>query len=196
MAEASIHPFKPAIPKTATKLLIGTLPPDGAHFYFSNSPNTRLWDILSAIKDGSSTLEKGGYKKSKDEKLNILENLNLGISDIILNYERAAYASTNDTDIIPKKYNDLVKLAISFRITELLFVYENALKWFSHSLKENQPVPVKELKEKYQLGEQEKIIHNGIEIKCILLPSPLNRGRKNETLQFKLEEYRKYIRNK
>ncbi len=40
-----LHPFKPIIPDNAKKLLIGTLPPESAPFYYSNSSNTRLWDI-------------------------------------------------------------------------------------------------------------------------------------------------------
>lgn len=44
------HPFEPFIPNNAKKLIIGTLPPENIPYYYSNSPNTRMWDLLSAIK--------------------------------------------------------------------------------------------------------------------------------------------------
>jgi len=184
------HPFKPEIPKTATKLLIGTLPPEGVKFYFSNSANTRLWDILTAINNGSNVIGTGSNNLSNSEKIKILENLKIGISDIIYGYERDSVESTKDTDINPKEYKDLVQLASDNNIKELLFVYQSALKWFIHSLDNTEPVRLKKLNARYELGSQ---LIAETTIKCILLPSPLNRGRKDETLEFKLLEYKKYI---
>lgn len=187
------HPFEPQIPGTATKLLIGTLPPEGVKFYFSNSSNTRLWDILMAIENGETHVGVGGNDLSDSYKIKILKGLKLGISDIIHSYERDAYNSTKDSHINPKKYNDIVQLALDRNINELLFVYQSALKWFMHSLEKNEPQRLSKINAKYEVGEQVEIKVQGKTVKLTLLPSPLNRGRKGETLEYKLKTYRKYI---
>ena len=187
------HPFKPRIPKKATKLLVGTLPPDEVQFYFSNSSNTRLWDILTAIKNGDNYVGSGGNNLSGEEKVEILKELKIGICDIIYTYERDEFHSTKDIHINPKSYNDLVKLALDNNIEELLFVYQSALKWFIHSLKKIEPIRLKQIGVKYKVGRQEEINIQGKIIKSTLLPSPLSRGRKDETLAFKLRTYRKFI---
>lgn len=187
------HPFKPLVSSSTKKLLIGTLPPEGVTFYFSNSSNTRLWDILSALNNQTPIIGQGGNKLSDIEKTKVLENLNLGISDIIYGYERDDYESTKDIDIQPNEYSNLLKLAHDNEIDELLFVYQSALKWFIHSLKNESPVRLKKIREKYNVGLQGNINYKGKSIKCVLLPSPLNRGRKGETLEYKLSYYKKYI---
>jgi G:T/U-mismatch repair DNA glycosylase len=188
-----IHPFKPQISKTTRKLLIGTLPPEDVIFYFSNSSNTRLWDILTAINENTNYIGSGGNSLSYKQKIEILEKLKIGISDIIYGYERDQYHSTKDSHIKPKKYNDLLQLALDNNIHELLFVYQSALKWFVHSLGKTEPIRLNKIKTKYNIGRQQEIQVQGKTIKCTLLPSPLNRGRKGETLDFKLAFYRKYI---
>ncbi len=187
------HPFKPLISNGTRKLLIGTLPPEEVKFYFSNSSNTRLWDILTAISEGSDVVAKGGNIMSDQEKINILKKLGLGITDIIYTYERDDYYSTRDADINPKTYLDLLGLASKKEISDLLFVYQSAYKWFLHSLQKAEPVRLKRLKGKYGTGWQNRIEYKGAFINCTLLPSPLNRGRKGETLLYKLAFYRSHI---
>lgn len=187
-----IHPFKPLIPRTATKLLVGTLPPEGVTFYFSNSPNTRLWDILKAISENSNSIGRGGNLLSNSQKTGILKSLNIGITDIIYGYERDDMNSTKDKHIIPLQYNDLLQLAVDHNINELLFVYGSAFSWFMHSIEKSTPVKILRLK-RYPLVETMKIEFKGKSIKCIQLPSPLNRGTKGQTLQYKLAVYRKHI---
>jgi G:T/U-mismatch repair DNA glycosylase len=186
------HPFKPQISKATKKLLIGTLPPENVPFYFSNSTNTRLWDILSAIKENKNHVGSGGNNLSNVEKIEILEKLKIGITDIIYGYERDE-PSTKDKHIDPKEYNDLLQLALDNNIDEMFFVYQSALKWFIHSLKKTEPVRLKKLKGKYIIGRQPEILAQEKIIKCTLLPPPLNRGTKGQTLDFKLGFYRKHI---
>lgn len=187
------HPFKPQISKETKKLLVGTLPPEGVPFYFSNSSNTRLWDILTAIKDNEKQIGSGGNHLSDDKKKDMLEQLGIGISDIIYRYERDQHNSVKDEHIDPKEYNDLRQLAVDNNIEELLFVYQSAFKWFLHSIEKSTPVRLNKLKGTYLVGQQQSIEFKGKTIKCTLLPSPLNRGRKDETLVSKLAIYRKYI---
>jgi len=111
------HPFEPLVLTNTKKLLVGTLPPEEVPFYFSNSSNTRLWDILTAINTKSETVDKGGNSLSAEQKINILRSLNLGISDIIYKYERDEYHSTKDKHIDPKKYSDLLQFVYSPEIS-------------------------------------------------------------------------------
>lgn len=188
-----LHPFKPIIPDNAKKLLIGTLPPESAPFYYSNSSNTRLWDILTAINEGTPIVGKGGYLFDKNRKIQLLKDLNIGMTDIILEYERAVPKSPSDKDIIPKRYNDVLQLAVKHNIEEFLFVYQSTWKWFIHSQQRLPPVTMGRLTGLFQTGPQATITHQGKQIKCTLLPSPLSRGTKGLTLAIKLEMYKQYI---
>ena len=190
------HPFKPQISKVTKKLLVGTLPPEEVEFYFSNSSNTRLWDILKAINNKAKVVGKGGNLLSGSEKIQILDDLQIGIGDIIYRYIRDEYHSTKDKHIEPIEYADLLQLAVDNGISDLLFVYQSALKWFNHSLEKGKPIRLQKLKTKYNIGFQKEMSFQGKTIKCILLPSPLNRGKKGQTLDFKLELYCKYILGK
>lgn len=187
------HPFQPLISPVTRKLLIGTLPPEDVKFYFSNSSNTRLWDLLYAISQKTNEVGTGGNNYSNSKKVKILDSLRVGISDIIYQYERDEYYSTKDTHIHPKEYKNILQVAIDNNIDELLFVYQSAYKWFIHSLGTADPVRLKMLKGKYSFGPQPTIDFQGRTINCILLPPPLNRGGKGQTLAFKLEFYKKYI---
>ena len=187
------HPFNPLIFKSTRKLLIGTLPPEGVDFYFSNSSNTRLWDILQAIYLGNDVVGRGGNLLSKKEKNAVVEGLGIGISDIIYEYQREVESSTQDAHIIPVEYKNLLELAVEHGIKEFLFVYSSAYKWFLHSLTGNVPVVLRSLRGANKVGELEVFLYKGLSIKCVLVPSPLNRGRKGETMLSKLEVYRRYI---
>ncbi len=95
------HPFEPIIFRHSKSLLIGTLPPETAPFYFSNSPKTRLWDILYAIDKDEHTVPKNKYLIPEEEKIKILKNLSLSLTDIILDFDRKDMNSVQDNDIIP-----------------------------------------------------------------------------------------------
>jgi G:T/U-mismatch repair DNA glycosylase len=192
------HPFNPLIQKGTKKLLVGTLPPESAPFYFSNSSNTRLWDILYAIEQKLPVVYKGGNDLSEKTKKGILKQLNLGITDIIYGYERVEghFDSTRDKHIIPIEYKDLKKLVLKESIDEILFVYQSAYKWFVHSLTGDNPVRLYRIKDKYKIGYLESVKVADRSIKCVLLPSPLNRGQKGQNLAFKLDFYKKHILGK
>lgn len=191
------HPFEPLVFEETKKLIIGTLPPETAPFYFSNDRNTRLWDLLFSIDKDFSEISTNSNNLEREAKCEILKRLNLGIADIIYKYDREVNSSTKDDDIIPKEYKNIIEIAENSNINEFLFVYQNAYKWFLHSLSKQYPVKTRNLNnQKYQIGFLQNIKFKSKEINCYLLPSPLNRGRKGETLLFKLDFYRKLILNK
>lgn len=188
------HPFQPIIEKDTTKLIIGTLPPEGSSFYYSNSSNNRLWDFLKGIYDNSLEIPVKSTKLPIEDKLLIIENLSIGFADIILEYERENN-STLDSDIIPLRYQDIDDLILNSAVTELYFVYKNAAKWFLHSRKRVSPVklsklnnlkiPTEEIFYSYEL--------NGRLINAMVLPAPLNRFTKKDELKEKYNIYKKYI---
>ncbi|MEZ5199107.1 MAG: hypothetical protein R2764_22810 [Bacteroidales bacterium] len=174
---------------------MGSLPPETADFYFSNSTKTRLWDILTSVYNQSETVCKNSNTKSESEKMELLKSLNLGINDIILDYDRTDYNSVSDNDIIPMKYSNLVDNIRNVQVDKLLFVYQSAAAWFLHSLENSEPVPSSKLNTKIEYGTFKELSIKGRNVKCILLPNPLNRGKKGETLDFKLQQYKKEIRD-
>ena len=187
------HPFKPLIFDNSSKLLIGTLPPETAPFYFSNSKNTRLWDILKSINDNNPEISKDSIHLPDQEKIKILKSLSLGIYDIIYKYDRTDNNSTSDKHIIPLQYSDIISLIENTSIKELLFVYKNAANWFLHSLSGANPVKSNKLKSKLNYGVFKELTINNKKITCSLFPSPLNRGKKGENIKYKLDFYKKEI---
>ena len=187
------HPFKPFILQNSKNMIIGTLPPDNIEYYYSNSANTRMWDLLKSIKE-KTEIPRNSYLISKDDKQNLLTNLNLSMTDIILEYKREK-DSTADKDIIPIKYNNIENIINNTSITNLLFVYKSALQWFLHSLDKKAPIKLSKLPP--LKNKEYDVIHtillNQKSVNCILLPNPLNRGRKGQTLEVKKEIYKKYI---
>lgn len=188
------HPFEPLIFPNTKKLLIGTLPPESAKFYFSNSSNTRLWDLLNSINKNILEIKPGSNLFEKEKKEQILRNLKLGITDIIFEYERDYIDSVKDEHIKPIRYKKITDCIIDTQVETLLFVYKNAAKWFLHSLSSDNPVRITELHQNIPLGKfDEQKIGNKI-VSFVLLPAPLNRGRKGETLGEKLKTYRAWIK--
>ena len=181
------HLFKPFIIKNSTNMIVGSLPPEGSAFYYSNSPNNRMWDLLRSIQKDLDVLPKNGYSLSVEEKREILHVLNLSMTDIILEYERKE-DSSKDSDIIPLKYNNLADVTAHTSIANLLFVYKSALEWFLDSLKQKTSISTKEY------GKICSVCLNEKNINCILLPNPLSRGKKGETLEVKKAIYEKWIR--
>ena len=197
-----IHPFHPYIIKNSKSIIIGTLPPEGTSFYYSNSRNTRMWDILKSIQEKSNDIPKGSYELKINEKQDILSSLNLSMADIIYEYTREK-ESTDDKDIIPIKYLDIKQQIKNTSIVNLLFVYESAARWFLHSLNSNTPAKLSMVAKLPMIKEQKcnkddvDVFHtfklNGRTRQCILLPNPLNRGKKGCTLEKKKEIYKKWV---
>jgi len=90
-----IHPYQPFIPKNATKLIVGTLPPprfttgdlkeDDVNFCYG-SRDGMLWKIINAIFDLGLVYENINFaiKQRKD----FLEKNGIGICDIVDRAER------------------------------------------------------------------------------------------------------------
>jgi G:T/U-mismatch repair DNA glycosylase len=188
------HPFKPIIFEDTKALIVGTLPPDTAPFYFSNSPRTRLWDILKSILEEKLIVCTGSFKLPTEQKIEILKELNLGIHDIIYEYERKDQNSGKDIDVIPHAYADIPAAIKGTKVERLVFVYKSAASWFLHSLTNAPPVLYSKLKYDIEYGTFHKLRIENKDVDCVLIPNPLNRGRKKgETLEEKLSIYKNYL---
>lgn len=90
MENRSIHPYAHYIPKNATKLIIGTMPPyrfctqdlepGDVNFYYGSKDNC-FWTLISEI-----TTIKLDFENSEcaiNQRKNLLRKLNIGITDII-----------------------------------------------------------------------------------------------------------------
>jgi hypothetical protein len=153
-----------------------------------------LWDILYAIEKDEDTVPKNKYLIPEEEKIKILKNLSLSLTDIILDFDRKDMNSVQDSDIIPYSYNNIKSLIADTEITQLLFLYKNAALWFLHSLKGEDPVPINQIRNEIHSPEFHTFNLNNREISCTVLPMPLNRGKKGETMIYKLGIYKERIR--
>ncbi len=75
-----------------------------------------------------------------------------------------------------------------------LFLYKNAALWFLHSLNGQDPVPINQIRDKIHSPEFLTFNLNNRNISCTVLPMPLNRGKKGETIAYKLGIYKERIR--
>ncbi|HYV95307.1 MAG TPA: hypothetical protein VE978_26260 [Chitinophagales bacterium] len=139
---------------------------------------------------------KNSNKLSDAEKRKVLEKLNLGIMDIIWGFERDQEDSTKDKHIDPKEYKNILELLKGTDVNEILFVYKIAAKWFLHSLTGEAPLRVSRLKKyKIENGTFHEMVVGNRKVKFTLLPSPINRAKKGETLNKRLEVYKKHIKD-
>ncbi len=113
----SIHPFEPFIPANATRLIIGTIPPErfciegkelnsnDVKFYYGSDDNS-FWKII-----GEDILKKpfeNGHASDKpiQQRKKYLTEMNLGITDIVSSCNRKNHSST-DKDLMDIEHKDL-----------------------------------------------------------------------------------------
>lgn len=89
------HPYKPFIPKNATKLIVGTLPPprfstknllDGDIDFCYGSRNGQLWRIIDEIFELEFVYETSD--KAIRQRKNFLTQHHIGICDIVASCKR------------------------------------------------------------------------------------------------------------
>ena len=184
------HPFEPILTQNSEVMIIGTRPPIDADFYYSNNSNNRFWDILRAIIENknSNDLPREGFSLFKEEKMEILNKLNVSLADILEEYELSDENSPSDDVINPIKIRNIDELIKDTKINKLLFTYKKAAELFLKDKEINiNNVNLEPGKLFYEYKLKDRII------KCYLLPNPLNRGRKGETLDLKLNIYKSLI---
>lgn len=88
----SKHPYKPYIPKDATKLIIGTMPPyrfcvepqklfnDDVDFYYGSRDNY-FWKLIAEVT--GTQLERENSEAAVNQRKALLSKHNIGITDVI-----------------------------------------------------------------------------------------------------------------
>lgn len=90
MENYSIHPYEPYIPLTATKLIVGTIPPyrfcfqklepEDVNFYYGSKDNA-FWELVSEAT--GVQLDYVNSKEAIEQRKNLLCKLNIGVTDVI-----------------------------------------------------------------------------------------------------------------
>ena len=169
----SQHPFQPYVPVNATKLIIGTIPPprfckkpqclfeEDVNYYYGSRDN--YWPLLEVIFE--TRFEYSNNCKSIEQRQKLLENLNIGITDIIDNciHEKDSALDKDLKEIVLK---DIDSLLINFlAIDTLIYTSEFVKKLINnhfntyHSLNSHNP-------------KHQTVKINGKLFKVIILYSP------------------------
>lgn len=112
----SFHPYKPFIPEKATKLIIGSLPPErfcvipkqfkerDVDFYYGSRDN-HFWKILEEVTQ--TKLEYANTEKAVEQRKQLLEGLHCGITDIIASCDRSEN-SASDSNLTNINYQPIL----------------------------------------------------------------------------------------
>lgn len=122
------HPYDPFIPNSATKLIVGTLPPPrfstgilkhGDVDFSYGSIDGQLWPILDTLFN--LNLEFKNSKKAIDQRKQFLDKKGIGICDIVASAKREKI-DASDLGMQDIKLRDLVRILKKYpRIHTLLF---------------------------------------------------------------------------
>lgn len=128
-----IHPYHPFIPKTATKLIVGTLPPPrfstgllkkGDVNFCYGSIDGQLWPILDSMFDLKLKYEDTAF--AIDQRKQFLLSRGIGICDIVGSAQREKI-DASDNGMRDIKLRDLVSvLKVHSNIKILLFTGGNS----------------------------------------------------------------------
>lgn len=128
-----IHPYPPFIPNSATKLIVGTLPPprftlgilkEGDVDFCYGSRDGLLWPILNKIFQLNLTFET--TEEAVRERQNFLTKKQIGICDIVASAKREKI-DASDLGMKDIELRDLIQTLQKFpSITTLLFTGGNS----------------------------------------------------------------------
>ena len=126
----SKHPYEPYVPKWATKLIIGTIPPyrfcvnsqkiekDDVLFYYGSRDNY-LWDIFAELSNHK--LDKANTDVAIKQRKELLDKFRIGITDIIATCIHKD-GKSDDASLQNIKFKDIEKLlADNPKIDTLLY---------------------------------------------------------------------------
>lgn len=154
-------------------------------FFYPNIGKNSLWSFLSQAFSGNQ------LPLNKSEKEKFLRDHNLGMTNLI----QAAYCKPNNSDdsqiVIHSLKTEIGPRLKDSKVIDLYFTSANTRNLFWLFLEMN--------KYEYQFIEDNKdSSHSKISLferdfAVYTLPTPVNRGRKGETKDWKLAQYRKML---
>lgn len=128
-----IHPYSPFIPETATKLIVGTLPPPrfttgnlkkGDVDFCYGSRDGQLWPILDKLFD--LNLKYENTPEARNQREDFLVSRGIGICDMVASAKRKKI-DASDVGILEVELRDLVSiLQRHSKIDTLLFTGGNS----------------------------------------------------------------------
>lgn len=128
-----VHPYPPYIPKNATKLIVGTLPPprfslkelkEGDVDFCYGSRDGQLWQIIDKIYDLDLKFETSVEAIAQRERF--LQAHKIGICDMV-SWAKRKKIDASDIGIQEYELRDLVKvLKIHSKVETLLFTGGNS----------------------------------------------------------------------
>lgn len=110
------HPYEPFIPKSSTKLIVGTLPPprfttgdlkDGDVHFCYGSRDGQLWPILDQLFELNLRFETTDQAVS--QRKDFLENRGIGICDIVASAKREK-VDASDLGMQEVELRDLIQV--------------------------------------------------------------------------------------
>lgn len=128
-----VHPYPPYIPKNATKLIVGTLPPprfsikelkNGDVDFCYGSRDGQLWQIIEKIFDLDLKFETSEEAIAQREKF--LHSYNIGICDMV-SWAKRVKIDASDIGIQEYELRDLVTILKKYSsVKTLLFTGGNS----------------------------------------------------------------------
>jgi len=122
------HPYKPFLNENTKTLIIGTTPPmrftqglekspDDVDFYYGSRDNY-FWDLMSDIFNTS--ISRNNNSQAIDERKKLLQKHNIGLIDIVLEFERTENnASDNNLHVI--KFQNIYEILKTHSKIEKIF---------------------------------------------------------------------------
>ncbi|RYG04869.1 MAG: hypothetical protein EOO02_05095 [Chitinophagaceae bacterium] len=196
MTENEVHPWKAYIPPNSKTLIVGTFPPTKRNwsydFFYPNKQNL-FWTVISAIN--KSALEYFSGEEAVNERIGILENLKLGVTDMGLEINRLN-GNSLDENLSPIEYMDILKILNEHpTINKLIFTSSSgpasAARWFVNYLK------TRNILHRFASGPKPlrsilQLEHRSVEL--VVLYSPSRRAANRISLEKLIEMYEHEIR--
>ena len=215
-----VHPYEPFIPNTATKLIVGTLPPPrfttgklekGDVDFCYGSRSGQLWPILNTLFDLNLDFE--ATSKAIIQRKHFLKKRGVGICDIVASAKRAKI-DASDLGMQDVELRDLVSiLEVNPTINTILFTggnSKNGPEYFFRRHLKKYGLTLKVLSNDVPRIHQFQLPSSSRLIKTVSLTAPSGaanravgsllvykemkrRFPKKTTIDFRIEQYRAYF---
>ncbi|MDO9376258.1 MAG: hypothetical protein Q7T76_17675 [Ferruginibacter sp.] len=195
MHPEEIHPFKLYAPANCTTLMVGTFPPTRRNwsyeFFYPNKQNL-FWQIMARV--AGMELQHFSGSEAVEERKAILTALKVAITDMGLRISRAGESSL-DENLAAIEYMDILHILDQHpSIDKIIFTSSSgkvsAAQWFLNYLKQ------RDLIHRFPKGLKplhSEFIHNGRNIRLIIIYSPSRRAANRISLDHMINMYREAI---
>ncbi|MAN59717.1 MAG: DNA glycosylase [Flavobacteriaceae bacterium] len=214
------HPYPPFIPRGATKLIVGTLPPPrftvgdlkpGDVDFCYGSRDGQLWPILDAIFE--LNLDYETTQKAVMQRKKFLESRHIGICDIVASAQREKI-DASDLGMQQVELRDLVAILNTHEsVSTLLFTggnSKNGPEYFFRRLLKSYGIRLVEISEEVPRVHQFQLPQGGRTITTVSLTAPSGAANRavgslpaykkmksenpnSTTLDFRIAQYRPYF---